>query len=244
MNRTLAEWQAHFRRIYGRRNNYFISLEKRFTRLLVACRQLGETLRKDQHGITAYCLADVFAWLMAVANYFDDLPLPEAFAFKWSGSACSYCGKRPCECHKDRPPRHQRFNKKDWCVDSENGRLYGRTLRESQVALENIYGLANHQSGGVTVCLNRIFMEIGEMGAIVGGADIFPGLSVDHLEMNYALECADVISWLLSLANLIRIDLNQAIETRYFPGCPECRRCPCDCGTLVLEQSQFGTGAA
>jgi NTP pyrophosphatase (non-canonical NTP hydrolase) len=42
------------------------------------------------------------------------------------------------------------------------------------------------------------------------------------------LELSDVLAWLVSLANLAGVDLEEAAE-RYASGCPKCGRSPCAC---------------
>jgi NTP pyrophosphatase (non-canonical NTP hydrolase) len=41
-------------------------------------------------------------------------------------------------------------------------------------------------------------------------------------------ELSDVLAWLVSLANLAGIDLDEA-ASRYASGCPKCGRSPCSC---------------
>ena len=43
-------------------------------------------------------------------------------------------------------------------------------------------------------------------------------------------EFADVFAWLVSLASLRGIDLQEAVE-KYSEGCPKCNRNPCSCST-------------
>jgi NTP pyrophosphatase (non-canonical NTP hydrolase) len=43
------------------------------------------------------------------------------------------------------------------------------------------------------------------------------------------LEFADVLAWLVTLANCVGVDLDEAIEAKYGPGCPGCGRTPCTC---------------
>lgn len=42
-------------------------------------------------------------------------------------------------------------------------------------------------------------------------------------------EVADALAWLLSLANLLGIDLNTRFGEKYGQGCPRCHRIPCQC---------------
>jgi NTP pyrophosphatase (non-canonical NTP hydrolase) len=43
-----------------------------------------------------------------------------------------------------------------------------------------------------------------------------------------AYELGDVFAWLVSLANLLKIDVSKAIE-KYKDGCPKCKKIPCSC---------------
>lgn len=42
-------------------------------------------------------------------------------------------------------------------------------------------------------------------------------------------EFADVLAWLVSLASIVRIDLDEVAAARYGAGCPKCGATPCDC---------------
>jgi len=42
-------------------------------------------------------------------------------------------------------------------------------------------------------------------------------------------EFADVLAWLASLANVVKIDLEKAAITKYNNRCPKCGQTPCKC---------------
>lgn len=42
-------------------------------------------------------------------------------------------------------------------------------------------------------------------------------------------EFADVFAWLASLANVVKIDLEEVAMSKYDNRCPKCRRNPCEC---------------
>jgi NTP pyrophosphatase (non-canonical NTP hydrolase) len=44
-----------------------------------------------------------------------------------------------------------------------------------------------------------------------------------------AAEFADVIAWLVTLANVEEVDLTAALEAKYGKGCPGCGRLVCTC---------------
>ena len=42
-------------------------------------------------------------------------------------------------------------------------------------------------------------------------------------------EFADVFAWLASLANIVNIDLEKAVISKYDNRCPKCGLTPCEC---------------
>jgi NTP pyrophosphatase (non-canonical NTP hydrolase) len=44
-----------------------------------------------------------------------------------------------------------------------------------------------------------------------------------------ALEFADVLAWLATLANCSGVDLEAAVQKKYGTGCPGCQNTPCGC---------------
>src|SRR4029077_7230206 len=44
-----------------------------------------------------------------------------------------------------------------------------------------------------------------------------------------AAEFADVLAWLVTLANNVGVDLDKAVAAKYGGGCPGCGKVPCVC---------------
>jgi NTP pyrophosphatase (non-canonical NTP hydrolase) len=44
-----------------------------------------------------------------------------------------------------------------------------------------------------------------------------------------ALEFADVLAWLVTIANVAGIDLDEAVRRKYGTGCPGCGQLACSC---------------
>lgn len=44
-----------------------------------------------------------------------------------------------------------------------------------------------------------------------------------------AEEFADVLAWLATIANVVDVDLEQAVSAKYAAGCPGCGAIPCVC---------------
>ena len=61
--------------------------------------------------------------------------------------------------------------------------------------------------------------EVGELSAALRGETL----------AEQTLEFADVLAWLMSLANCAGVDLDAALRLKYGAGCPRCARTPCGC---------------
>lgn len=93
------------------------------------------------------------------------------------------------------------------------------TLPEFQRLIKSMFG-AKDASRGVDGTFMWLMEEVGELaGALRHG-------NKDDL----ALEFADVLAWLVTLANIAEVDLNEAVIRKYGGGCPRCRQAVCDCG--------------
>jgi NTP pyrophosphatase (non-canonical NTP hydrolase) len=94
----------------------------------------------------------------------------------------------------------------------------GLKLSELQRLIREMYG-AKDASRGVEGTFMWFMEEVGELsGALRAGAK-------DEL----ALEFADVLAWLATLANLAEVDLEAAVQRKYGRGCPGCSQQPCVC---------------
>ena len=96
-------------------------------------------------------------------------------------------------------------------------------LSEFQRVIRETY-LARDQARGVDGTFRWMVEEVGELAKALrsppgaGGPD--PG--------ELAHEAADVLAWLTSVANLVGVDLEDAVA-RYARGCPKCAGVPCTC---------------
>jgi NTP pyrophosphatase (non-canonical NTP hydrolase) len=94
------------------------------------------------------------------------------------------------------------------------------TLRQLQDRVRDLYGEKDARRG-----VEGTFMwfaeEVGELAAALRGGT--------HDER--VLEFADVLAWLVTLANCSNVDLEEAVARKYGGGCPGCRSAPCTCDT-------------
>lgn len=49
------------------------------------------------------------------------------------------------------------------------------------------------------------------------------------LESNLREEFADVLAWLITIANIVDVDVSEAVTQKYGAGCPGCKKFVCDC---------------
>lgn len=92
-------------------------------------------------------------------------------------------------------------------------------LRDFQQLIETMYSHKDRERGSAGTFL-WLMEEVGELAQAIGeGAD----------RATKAAEFADVMAWLVTLANVEGVDLSQALHTKYGQGCPGCGKMVCIC---------------
>jgi NTP pyrophosphatase (non-canonical NTP hydrolase) len=92
------------------------------------------------------------------------------------------------------------------------------SLKQFQQLIRDTYD-AKDRRRGVEGTFMWFMEEVGELAAALrGGGD-----------RERAEEFADVLAWLATLANVVNIDLEQAVQAKYGGGCPGCKQSPCAC---------------
>ncbi len=92
------------------------------------------------------------------------------------------------------------------------------TLDDFQQLIERMYSDKDRQRGAAGTFL-WLTEEIGELAAAVA-----EGTQADREE-----EFADVLAWLATLANVLDINLTEAVHKKYGQGCPGCGNFVCTC---------------
>ena len=92
------------------------------------------------------------------------------------------------------------------------------TLREFQERIRTVYG-ARDSARGTGGTFLWFAEEVGELAEAVRLGDA----------RSTAEELADVLAWLVSLANLEGVDVETAVTSKYGAGCPCCGGTPCSC---------------
>jgi NTP pyrophosphatase (non-canonical NTP hydrolase) len=92
------------------------------------------------------------------------------------------------------------------------------TIREFQGLIREMYH-DKDAARGVEGTFMWLMEEVGELATALRGGD----------RDEQALEFADVLAWLATIANVAGIDLEDAIARKYGGGCPGCGRAACVC---------------
>lgn len=92
------------------------------------------------------------------------------------------------------------------------------TLREFQALIRAMYH-DKDAARGVEGTFMWLVEEIGELSSALRGGT----------RDEQALEFADVLAWLATIANVAGIDLEEAVGRKYGAGCPGCGRLACTC---------------
>ncbi|MCH7814188.1 MAG: nucleotide pyrophosphohydrolase [Planctomycetes bacterium] len=92
------------------------------------------------------------------------------------------------------------------------------TLAEFQELIEQMYSEKDRQRGAAGTFL-WLSEEVGELAAAIA----------EGTRQEQAAEFADVLAWLVTLANVMEVDLTEAVQAKYGTGCPGCGRMVCAC---------------
>ncbi len=91
----IREFQEHIRKLYYERDSKR-GKERTMLWFIEEVGELAEAIRKDDLNSIREEMADVFAWLVSLANLYD-IDLESAVKEKYP-EKCPKCGKIPCEC--------------------------------------------------------------------------------------------------------------------------------------------------
>lgn len=98
----------------------------------------------------------------------------------------------------------------------------GLTLRALQTMILQLYGQKDAARGDAATFL-WLTEEFGELATALRSGS----------QEELALEMADVLAWLATLANVRGIDLESAVLEKYGTACPGCDSIPCACDPAV-----------
>ncbi len=91
-------------------------------------------------------------------------------------------------------------------------------IKEFQRLMRDIYG-ANDDERGLQKTQLWFFEEVGELAEAMRKMD----------KKATEEEMADVFAWMVSLANMLGVDVEEACISKYNMKCPRCGNAPCKC---------------
>jgi len=92
-------------------------------------------------------------------------------------------------------------------------------LRDFQQLIDEMYSHKDRQRGSAGTFM-WLMEEIGELAAAI---------AENKDQTSKREEFADVMAWLVTLANVENIDLSEALHEKYGTGCPGCGKMVCTC---------------
>jgi NTP pyrophosphatase (non-canonical NTP hydrolase) len=92
------------------------------------------------------------------------------------------------------------------------------SLQDFQALIRHMY-LEKDAARGVDGTFMWLMEEVGELAAALREGT--------HDEK--AAEFADVLAWLATIANVVNVDLAEAVRSKYGAGCPGCGQFVCTC---------------
>jgi len=95
---SIRDFQNLIRDLYYERDSKR-GIDKTMLWIVEEVGELAEAVRKNDKKAIGEEMADVFAWLVSLANLFN-IDLEEEVKKKYPGY-CIKCGKKPCECKDD-----------------------------------------------------------------------------------------------------------------------------------------------
>ncbi len=107
------------------------------------------------------------------------------------------------------------------------------SIRELQQTIETMFGHKD-SSRGIEGTFMWFTEEIGELAADLRQYAALKASQSTEVELDaqrhrLSLEFADVLAWLVTLANMSDVDLQSAIREKYIKGCPKCHQEICHC---------------
>ncbi|MES2436774.1 MAG: hypothetical protein V4519_02080 [Patescibacteria group bacterium] len=224
METTILGLQNHFNRMYNRRVQHTGgSFPERAGHMIYRVGKIADAERKSER--LPGRLARSVSYFYNVVNFFNGrVDLERGMMYKFPPYGCLYCTHMPCDCNDATRP-----DPKDYKLHDEQR---GWTLRRWQEHLKTVYGWRHLQGDKFWKIYGRLVSEVGELSIIQSRGPHTPlrGGMADHQS---ELEAADVLSWLLTLAYVRGIDLEQEVFDRY-QTCPGCNELVCDCDLVFI----------
>lgn len=213
---SLDEWLTKFGRIYGKRHDKHTT-EYMISRLVEEVAELVNPMESQDNSVIAPSLADVFSWTCSLA-YKLNIDL--------SGLAWQKYGK-----NAPRP---------NWSKDLTQASIadYSQpnTLGEWQSFISKVYKEENVRLTPMNALISMM-KDVGDLAMMNRKR-----APQDQLSSKLAA----ILAWILTISELLKLDLAQVVFSKYDDHCPVCLQPICDtdvCHPLSNMYVSFGSGA-
>ena len=98
------------------------------------------------------------------------------------------------------------------------------SLGEFQRLIREMY-FEKDQARGISGTFMWLMEEIGELSTALRSSTA----QQPDDRQNLSDEFADVLAWIVTIANVAEVDLTDAVARKYGSGCPGCHKFRCDC---------------
>jgi len=172
-----------------------------------------KAIRKGNKHKICYNLLIAFSWLTALSNRFH-IDLEGAVLSRFP-LVCSYCGKNPCICKKEKIIKRVKIKRQMSQKPS--------SISQFQEMFNSIYpaGLRTLADSGI-----HLAEETGEVSETI---NVFLGEHKANQFGRISDELADWISCMFGVANSAKINVNQELVKMFSNNCHVCHKAPCIC---------------
>lgn len=209
---TLQEFQKFIQEVYSFSNDRKFSVWDMLANVeRFLMRGLKGIRKGDKKKITKNLLITL-SWFISLMNQIhidttDDL-------WERFPGACSYCGKSPCECSKNKQQKRIKIVPKI---------KQPETISDFQAMFEKIYPSARRSLDHAGIHLAE---EMGEL------SEAFMAYRGDHSEKNFSKirrEVADWLSCFMGVFNSLGFNMANELSKMFSKNCHECKKAPCEC---------------
>lgn len=227
----LPELAGRFGELYSPRDNIYLpGREGRISLLYRAIDDLQTAVRRETDWRAYEDLnARIVSRIFCIARSVDNVSVSDGLEAKYPLAGCAYCQQLPCECQERRS---------EIVMQAGGSEQSQWSLGQWQEHLLMLYGAKNVERG-ITYVLLRLGSEYGELISLERSVS---QMTITEIKREYALELADALAWTIAAANLLVVDLEQAVDQRYGQGCQTCYSFPCACGPYNFSQLRSLTG--
>jgi NTP pyrophosphatase (non-canonical NTP hydrolase) len=210
---SLRDFQAIIDEIYGLTDDRLYSLWDLLTQQQRFSMRALKGIRKQNNKQIKINLIIAFCWTMTIANRLHiDL---EDEVWRRFPNMCSYCGKAPCVCKKDKVSKRRKI--KSSSTDRPEN------MQAMQEMFENIYPRKSRNIADAGIH----FAE--ETGEVSESVQNYLGQHKSNLFGATKLELADYISCTFGVANSAKIDIAEELSKLFYKNCHVCHKAPCEC---------------